>query len=176
MCSSDLGMGDMEITTRLVGATKVEQKSNGADLAFGYKLAMSMRPFESKKTTLSVVYTSPVTFNLKGGLDATTYIGGSVGNVNMKADLNLGVTLPSSVQIAIMHYFEQLSVEFVYERIYWSKGDKFAFNFSNPKFTPLSGMVMQFSSQQLEAMMGLADYGAVAMGDEIGRASCRERV
>ena len=159
------GMGDMEITTRLVGATKVEQKSNGADLAFGYKLAMSMRPFESKKTTLSVVYTSPVTFNLKGGLDATTYIGGSVGNVNMKADLNLGVTLPSSVQIAIMHYFEQLSVEFVYERIYWSKGDKFAFNFSNPKFMPLSGMVMQFSSQQLEAMMGLADYGAVAMGD-----------
>lgn len=159
------GMGDMEITTKLVGATKVDQTSNGADLAFGYKLAMSVRPFENRKTTLSMVYTSPVTFNLKGKLDATTYIGGSVGDVNMKADLNLATTLPSSIQIAIMHYFERLSVEFVYEKIYWSKGDKFAFNFSNPQFTPLSGMVMQFTPQQLEGMMDLADYGAVAMGD-----------
>ncbi|WP_276891830.1 outer membrane protein transport protein [Helicobacter japonicus] len=159
------GMGDMEITTKLVGATKVDQTSNGADLAFGYKFAMSVRPFENRKTTLSMVYTSPVTFNLKGKLDATTYIGGSVGDVNMKADLNLATTLPSSIQIAIMHYFERLSVEFVYEKIYWSKGDKFAFNFSNPQFTPLSGMVMQFTPQQLEGMMDLADYGAVAMGD-----------
>lgn len=159
------GMGDMDITTNLIGATKVDQKSNGADFAFGYKAAVSVRPFESKKTTLSFVYTSPVTFNLKGDLDATTYIGGSMGNVNMKADLNLAVTLPSSMQIAIMHNFGRFGVEFVYEKIYWSKGDKFAFNFSNPRFTPLSGMVMQFSPEQLNGMMDLADYGAVAMGD-----------
>nr|WP_317404634.1 outer membrane protein transport protein [uncultured Helicobacter sp.] len=163
--SEKFGMGDMNITTNLIGATKVDQKSKGADFAFGYKAAVSVRPFESKKTTLSFVYTSPVTFNLKGDLDATTYIGGSMGNVNMKADLNLAVTLPSSMQIAIMHNFGRLGVEFVYEKIYWSKGDKFAFNFSNPRFTPLSGMVMQFSPEQLSGMMDLADYGAVAMGD-----------
>ena len=163
--SEKFGMGDMNITTNLVGATKVDQKSKGADFAFGYKAAVSVRPFESKKTTLSFVYTSPVTFNLKGDLDATTYIGGSMGNVNMKADLNLAVTLPSSMQIALMHNFGRLGVEFVYEKIYWSKGDKFAFNFSNPRFTPLSGMVMQFSPEQLSGMMDLADYGAVAMGD-----------
>ncbi len=159
------GMGDMDITTHLVGATKVDQKSDGADLAFGYKVAMSVRPFESKQTTLSIVYTSPVTFNLKGSLDATTYIGGSVGDVNMRADLNLTTTLPSTMQIALMHYFGRLGIELVYEKIYWSKGDKFAFNFSKPRFTPLSGMVLQFSPQQLESMMDLADYGAVAMGD-----------
>lgn len=159
------GMDDMEITTQLVGATKVDQKSNGADLAFGYKVAMSVRPFESKKTTLSVVYSSPVTFNLKGKLDATTYIGGSVGDVNMKADLNLATTLPATMQIALMHQFGRLGIEFVYEKIFWSQGEKFAFNFSNPRFTPLSGMVLQFSNEQLESMMDLADYGAVAMGD-----------
>ncbi|TLD81049.1 transporter [Helicobacter sp. MIT 05-5293] len=159
------GMGDMEIYTDLVGATKVDQKSNGGDFAFGYKVAMSVRPFESKKTTLSIVYTSPVKFDLKGSLDATTYIGGSMGDVNMKADLTLSATLPSQLQLAIMHSFGKLNVEFVYEEIYWSKGDKFAFNFSNPQFTPLSGMVMQFTPDQLAGMMDLADYGAVAMGD-----------
>lgn len=139
------GMDDMEIYTDLVGATKVDQKSNGGGFAFGYKVAMSVRPFESKKTTVSVVYTSPVTFDLKGSLDATTYIGGSMGDVNMKADLTLTATLPSQLQLAIMHSFGKLNVEFVYEEIYWSKGDKFTFNFSNPHFTPLSGMVMQFT-------------------------------
>lgn len=159
------GMGDMEIYTDLVGATKVDQKSNGGGFAFGYKIAMSVRPFESKKTTVSVVYTSPVTFDLKGSLDATTYIGGSMGDVNMKADLTLTATLPSQLQLAIMHSFGKLNIEFVYEEIYWSKGDKFTFNFSNPHFTPLSGMVMQFDSEGLADMMNLADYGAVAMGD-----------
>lgn len=163
------GMGNMDISTALRGSTRVEQKSNGADLAFGYRVGITIRPlsFENYSLTISGVYDSPVVFDLKGKLDATTYIGGSLGNINMKADLNLKTQLPAQLKIGLAQRFYNFTLELVYEKIYWADGKKFDFAFSNPTFTALdpNSIIGTFTKEQLESMMSLANYDAVAMGN-----------
>lgn len=163
------GMGDMDISTALRGSTKVDQKSNGTDLAFGYRAGVTIRPFNFKNYSLTIsgVYDSPVKFNFKGKLDADTYIGGSIGDINMKADLNLLTQLPAQLKIGVAQRFYNLTLELVYERIWWADGKKFDFSFSNPTFSALdpNSIIASFSKEQIESMMSLANYDAVAMGN-----------
>lgn len=162
------GMGDMEISTALRGSTKVDQKSNGADLAFGYRAGITIRPlsFDNYSLTISGVYDSPIKFNFKGKLDATTYIGGSIGDINMKADLNLITQLPAQLKIGVAQRFFNLTIELMYEKVFWANGKKFDFAFSNPIFTALdsTSLVGSLSKEQIESMMSLANYDAVSMG------------
>lgn len=163
------GIGNIDINTALRGSTRVDQKSNGADLAFGYRAGITIRPInaENYSLTISGVYDSPVVFNFKGKLDATTYIGGSIGNINMKADLNLETQLPAQLKIGVAQRLYNLTVELMYEKIYWADGKKFDFSFSNPVFTALdpNSIIGSFSQEQIETMMSLANYNAVAMGN-----------
>lgn len=164
------GMGNLDIKTVLNGSTKVEQRSDGSDLAFGYRAGITYRPINTKNygLTASVVFDSPVVFKFKGKLDADTFIGDPIGDVNMKADLALETQLPAQLKVGIAQRIYNLTVEFVYERIWWSGGKKFDFSFSNPKFTALSqdSIVAQLiKAGKIESMMDLADYGAVAMGN-----------
>lgn len=163
------GMGDMDISTSLLGSAKVDQKSNGNDLTFGYRVGATFRPIntENYSLTLSGVYDSPVKFNFKGKLDATTYIGGSIGDINMKADLNLAAQLPAQLKLGLAQRFYNLTLELVYEKIWWAGGKKFDFAFANPEFSALDpkSVIASYSKEQLEAMMSLADYNAVAMGN-----------
>ena len=162
------GMGNMDITTVLKGSTKVDQRSNGADLAFGYRAGLSIRPlnFKNYSLTISGVYDSPVKFNFKGKLNADTYIGGAIGDINMKADLNLATQLPAQLKVGVAQRLYRLIIEAVYERTWWSGGKKFDFSFSNPEFRALNpnSIIASFSKEQIESMMSLANYDAVAMG------------
>lgn len=164
------GMGDMDIKTILQGSTKVEQRSNGADLAFGYRAGITYRPISTKNyaLTASVVFDSPVKFKFKGKLDADTYIGNPIGDVNMKADLALETQLPAQLKVGIAQRIYNLTMEFVYEKIWWSGGKKFDFSFSNPTFTafdPTSLVAQLIKAGKIGGMMDLANYGAVAMGN-----------
>ena len=164
------GMGDMDIKTILQGSTKVEQRSNGADLAFGYRAGLTYRPINTKNyaLTASVVFDSPVKFKFKGKLDADTYIGDPIGDVNMKADLALETQLPAQLKVGVAQRIYNLTVEFVYERIWWSGGKKFDFSFSNPTFTALdsNSLVAQLiKAGKIDSMMNMANYNAVAMGN-----------
>lgn len=163
------GMGDMDISTALKGAAKVDQKSNGADLAFGYRAGLTIRPIDlpDYSLTISGVYDSPVKFNFKGKLDANTYIGGSIGDINMKADLNLATQLPGQLKVGLAQRLFSLTLELVYERVWWSGGKKFDFSFANPMFEALdpNSIIASFSREQIENMMSLANYDAVAMGN-----------
>lgn len=164
------GMGNMDIKTILRGSTKVEQKSNGADLAFGYRAGLTYRPINTAVygLTASVVFDSPVKFKFKGKLDADTYIGDPIGDVNMKADLALETQLPAQLKVGIAQRFYNLTIELVYERIWWSGGKKFDFSFSNPVFSahnPNSLVAQLIKSGKISSMMSLADFGAVAMGE-----------
>ncbi|WP_258864855.1 outer membrane protein transport protein [Helicobacter sp. MIT 14-3879] len=162
------GMGDMDITTSLEGSTKVDQRSNGADLAFGYRAGVTFRPINSKNYSLTIsgVFDSPVKFKFKGKLDADTYIGGSIGDINMKADLLLDTQLPAQLKIGVAQRIYNLTLELVYERILWAGGKKFDFSFSNPTFSALNpnSIIAGFTKEQIESMMNLANYDAVAMG------------
>ncbi|MGX2982699.1 outer membrane protein transport protein [Helicobacter sp. 23-1045] len=164
------GMGDMDIKTILQGSTKVEQRSNGADLAFGYRAGITYRPINTKNYALSasVVFDSPVKFKFKGKLDADTYIGDPIGDVNMKADLALETQLPAQLKVGIAQRIYNLTIEFVYEKIWWSGGKKFDFSFSNPTFTALNpdSLVAQLiKAGKIDSMMDMANYNAVAMGN-----------
>ncbi|MGX3010243.1 outer membrane protein transport protein [Helicobacter sp. 23-1044] len=164
------GMGDMDIKTILQGSTKVEQRSNGADLAFGYRAGITYRPINTKNyaLTASVVFDSPVKFKFKGKLDADTYIGDPIGDVNMKADLALETQLPAQLKVGIAQRIYNLTIEFVYEKIWWSGGKKFDFSFSNPTFTALNpdSLVAQLiKAGKIDSMMDMANYNAVAMGN-----------
>lgn len=154
-------------TTNLYGTSKVYQQSEGKDLSMGYRLAASLRVFDNGM--FSVVYNSPVKFNMQGSLSATTYIGGAIGNVLTQTDLNIAVTMPEILTIAYAHEFfrRHLRVEGVYERTFWSRGSKFLVtpDFDNATYTGLSGMVANnkvFSSNTLKNMVGLADFAGVS--------------
>ena len=78
--------------TNLYGTSKVYQKSEGKDLSHGYRLSASLRVFDNGMA--SVVYNSPVKFNMAGKVEALTYVGGAMGNVLTIADLNIAVQMP----------------------------------------------------------------------------------
>ena len=158
-------------TTNLYGTAKVYQKSEGKDLSTGYRLSASLRVFDNGM--FSVVYNSPVKFNMEGKVQATTYVGGALGNVLTVADLNIEVQMPEILTIAYAHEFfnKKLRIEGVYERTFWSRGFKFNVtpDFDNATYIGLSGLVSLtdvFTPETLKQMVGIANFGVVSnMGD-----------
>lgn len=161
-------MGDVvSEKTNLFGTSKVYQKSEGKDLATGYRLSASLRVFDNGMA--SVVYNSPVKFDMKGKVEATTYVGGAMGNVLTIADLNIAVQMPEILTLAYAHEFfnRRLRLEGVYERTFWSRGFKFNVSpdFANAKYQGLSGLVALpdvFNSETLKNMVGIANFGVVS--------------
>ncbi len=153
--------------TNLYGTSKVYQKSTGKDLSTGYRLSASLRVFDNGM--LSVVYNSPVKFDMQGKVDALTYVGGAMGNVLAVADLNIAVQMPEILTLAYAHeiFHKKLRIEGVYERTFWSRGWKFNVtpDFDNATYTGLSGLVSfkdVFTSETLKQMVGIADFGVVS--------------
>nr|WP_258552222.1 outer membrane protein transport protein [Helicobacter canis] len=161
-------MGDVvSEKTNLFGTSKVYQKSEGKDLSTGFRLAASLRVFDNGMA--SVVYNSPVKFDMKGKVEATTYVGGAMGNVLTIADLNIAVQMPEILTLAYAHEFfnRRLRLEGVYERTFWSRGFKFNVSpdFANATYKGLSGLVALpdvFNSETLKNMVGIANFGVVS--------------
>lgn len=151
-------------TTTMYGTTKVYQKSEGKDLSAGYRLSASLRVFDNGM--FSVAYNSSVPFNMQGSLEATSYVGGAMGNVLTKTNLNIAVNMPEILTLAYAHDFfnKKLRIEGVYERTFWAKGPNFLVtpDFDNADYIGLSGMVTHFTSEKLKSMVGLADFSGVS--------------
>lgn len=157
--------------TTLYGTSKVYQKSEGSDLSVGYRLAASLRVIDSGM--LSIVFNSPVKFDMSGEVKALTYVGGAMGNVLTTAPLKIAVQMPEILTVAYAQEFfdKRVRLEGVYERTFWSRGWKFNVtpDFENAKYEGLSGLVHPssgvFGSQggiTLKDMVGLADFGVVS--------------
>ncbi len=153
--------------TNLFGTSKVYQKSEGKDLSTGFRLSASLRVFDNGM--LSVVYNSPVKFDMAGKVEALTYVGGAMGNVLTTANLNIAVQMPEILALAYAQevFDKRLRIEGVYERTFWSRGWKFNVtpDFENATYTGLSGLVALkdvFSSETLKQMVGIADFGVVS--------------
>ena len=150
-------------TTTMYGTTKVYQKSEGKDLSAGYRIAASLRVFDNGM--FSAVYNSSVPFHMKGTLQATSYVGGALGDVLTKTTLDIAVNMPQILTLAYAHEFfnHRLRIEGVYERTFWAKGPNFLVtpDFDNAQYIGLSGLVAHFPSQKLQSMVGLADFSGV---------------
>ncbi len=115
-----------------------DENMNGDDISFGYNLAISYRP--SNNIKFATTYRSKV--NLKEDGSANGYINKYL-LTNNTADLstkipynthaNVTIPLPATLDIATAYTFnKKTTLEFVYERVYWSAYKYLDFNFDNP--------------------------------------------
>lgn len=165
-----------EVTIVTQGTTAVDQVSSTNGIGVGYNLALTLKPlaFWTDSLTISVTYRSPLHINFKGELSATA-ITGSKDNplikAQMDADLVLSTDVPPVLQVGIAQRLGRFLIEAVYERNFWSYGDKFEFQYKNQKFSNITGSQANMigrndaeRSKYIESMMSGADYDSVAIG------------
>ena len=86
----------------------------GDSIDFGYNLALSYKPI--KDLTLAATYRSKVDLTVEGNADL--YSGSTKVFDNIGASVT--IPLPASLALAAAYTYEKTTVEFVYERTYWS--------------------------------------------------------
>ncbi len=91
----------------------------GDSIDFGYNLALSYKP--TKELTLSSTYRSKVDLTVEG--DATLVSGLYNGGASVT------IPLPASLALAVAYTMDKTTVEFVYERTYWSSYKNLDFNY-----------------------------------------------
>lgn len=92
---------------------------SGDSIDFGYNLAMSYRPI--KDLTFSATYRSKVDLTVEG--DATLVSGMYNGGASVT------IPLPASLALAAAYTIDKTTVEFVFERTYWSSYRNLDFNY-----------------------------------------------
>jgi len=104
-----------------------EMKGNAVE--FGYNLAVSYRPLDD--LILAATYRSNV--NIKEEGDANLYLGG----IGKQFDADVTVPLPAALNMAISKTLNDvLTLEFDYERTFWSKYKALDFNYKQPILSP----------------------------------------
>jgi len=104
----------------------------GDDLRWGYNLGLSIRPVE--KVNLAVTYRSKVDLDFEG--DAILWT--SAGPAGYEGAGAVSVPLPAILALAASYeFFDQLTVELVYERNFWSEYERLDFNYPVPLNSPV---------------------------------------
>lgn len=97
---------------------------------FGYNLALSYKPIEN--LTLATTYRSKVDLTLEGDAKLSAIDGSYDG------DGSLTIPMPAELRLAIAYTMSKTTVEFVYERTYWSAYKELDFKYP----TTLQGAVL----------------------------------
>lgn len=170
----NLGVGTIYVTAK--GTTAVDQVSDTQGWGYGWNAALTVKPFYAwnKGFIVSATYRSPVHIDFNGKLKAKARTGSAENpliTTDMDADLTLSTDVPPVMQIGVAQQLGSFLIEFVYERNFWSYGDKFEFNYKNQKFSNIAGsQAGQIGNTEeerikyIENMMNGADYDAVAIG------------
>jgi len=96
----------------------------GDSIDYGYNLALSYRPIEN--LTLSSTYRSKVDLTIEGKADLI-YTG---TGTNLKGvDASVTVPLPATLALAAAYTINKTTIEFVYDRTYWSAYKQLDFNY-----------------------------------------------
>ncbi|ANV97859.1 hypothetical protein BBW65_03145 [Helicobacter enhydrae] len=169
----------MEIAGAIVtsqGTTAVDQISTTQGIGYGWNAAFTLKPiyFWTEDLIISGAYRSPAHIDFKGKLQAKARTGSlknPIITADMDADLVLSTDVPPVLQVGIAQQMGSFLVEFVYERNFWSYGDKFEFNSTNQVFSNIGGSQAnkmgttdKERAEKVKSMMDGADYDAVAIG------------
>ena len=92
---------------------------------YGYNLAMSFKPMEN--LTFATTYRSKVDLTVEG--NAKLHY---VAQPDYDGDASLTVPLPASLTLATAYTMNKTTVEFVYERTYWSSYKELDFKYPSP--------------------------------------------
>jgi long-chain fatty acid transport protein len=95
----------------------------GDSIDFGYNLAMTYKP--AKDMTLAATYRSKIDLTVEGNADLYS------GAVKVFDNIGASVTvpLPASLALSASYVIDKTTLEFVFERTYWSAYDKLDFNY-----------------------------------------------
>ncbi len=105
---------------------------SGDGLDFGYNLALSYKP--SKELVLAATYRSHVDLDIEG--DATLFNSayGPVTAGSYSGPVSVSAPAPATLNLAAAYTFDgKTTVEFVYDRTYWSKYRQLDFEYSGDK-------------------------------------------
>jgi len=123
--------GTFPVATPGLGGTDYDNEMEADSIDFGYNLALSYRPIEN--LTLSTTYRSKVDLTVSGDAD-TTYVLGDISGA-----VETSVPLPAALALAAAYTMNKTTVEFVYERTYWSAYDSLQFKFANTTANSIFG-------------------------------------
>jgi long-chain fatty acid transport protein len=127
--------GDAKVQSRgqvAHGGITASRYMEGNTWEWGYNLALSARPV--KEMNLSVTYRSNVNLDLEGNAELATSLGPSMYN----GPGEVSVPVPAVLALAGSYtFFDQLTTEFTFERIFWSKYEQLDFNYPVPLGNPV---------------------------------------
>ncbi|WP_333803024.1 OmpP1/FadL family transporter [Sulfurospirillum sp.] len=104
-------------------AVTTSRDLTGDSIDFGYNLALSYKPI--KDWTLAATYRSKVDLTVEGEATLTGFGGSSYPG----RGASVTIPLPASLVLATAYTMDKTTVEFVYERTYWSSYKNLDFNY-----------------------------------------------
>jgi long-chain fatty acid transport protein len=112
-------------------ASTASRDMSGKSVDYGYNLALSYRPAPAWK--MAVTYRSKIDMNVEG--DATLYFPDNAdysGTIVYDGEASVTVPLPAALSLAAAYTFgEKTTVEFVYERTFWSVYESLDFDYAS---------------------------------------------
>lgn len=174
--SMKIGTPGATATVKSQGTTAVDQNSKTKGWGHGWNAALTLKPltFWTDSLIVSATYRSPVHIDFKGKLHAKARTGSEqkpIITADMDADLTLSTDIPPVLQVGVAQKMGSFLLEFVYERNFWSYGEKFEFKSENQVFSNIAGsQASQIGknekerAQYIQKMMSSADYDSVAIG------------
>ena len=109
------------IKQRLTGTFQNKMEADSID--FGYNLALSYKPIQD--LTLAATYRSKVDLTVKGNADLYSGVTKVFNNIGA----NVTIPLPASLTLATAYTIDKTTMEFVYERTYWSAYENLDFDY-----------------------------------------------
>jgi len=118
---------------------------NGTSTDYGWNAALSYKN-EDKNIKAAVTYRSKIDISLSG--DASGYYSKMLATKNPK-DINtfipfltagkVTIPIPAALNIAVAKTFDKTTIEFVFERTYWSSYNNLDFDFTDPTVNAIFG-------------------------------------
>lgn len=115
--------GKVKSTDTLGTIGLAKRDLEGTATNYGYNLAATYKPINN--LSLAATYRSKVDLEIEG--DATLGIGGTTVYNNRYAEVM--VPAPAVLSLAVAYTFDKSTVEFTYDKTYWSAYDKLDFNY-----------------------------------------------
>ena len=128
--------GIVKSDARDMNASSIARNLTGDSIDFGYNLAVSYKP--EKDITLAATYRSKVDLTVKGNADLYS------GSVKAYDNIGASVTipLPASLALSAAYTIDKTTVEFVFERTYWSSYENLDFNYDRS----IGGLIPYFDT------------------------------
>jgi len=135
----------------------VSRDLNGDSIDFGYNVAVSYKPI--KELTLSSTYRSKVDLTVDGDATLTHPLLGT----GYSGGASVTIPLPASLALAVAYTYERTTLEFVYERTYWSSYKDLDFNYDTSLST-YGGVLSPYAAFDAARAKNWKDSNAYRIG------------